>query len=48
MRDPEVIEALTAHGTPVKYLNRKNYRDYLADTYAEGKDIAIGEGMYRP
>ncbi len=48
MRDPEGIEALTAHGTTVKYLNCKNYRDYLADTYADWKDIAIGVGMYRP
>ncbi|MEE9265548.1 MAG: hypothetical protein V3V86_02370 [Gammaproteobacteria bacterium] len=48
MRDPEGIEALTAHGTTVKCLNRKNYRDYLADTYAEWEDIAIGVGMYRP
>ncbi len=45
MRDPEGIEALTTHGTPVKYLNRKNYRDYLADTYADWEDIANGECM---
>jgi tripartite-type tricarboxylate transporter receptor subunit TctC len=48
MRDPEGIEALAAHGTTVKYLNRESYRDYLADTYAEWKDIAIGVSMYRP
>jgi tripartite-type tricarboxylate transporter receptor subunit TctC len=48
MRDPEVIEKLAAFGTTVKYLNRKNYRKYLADTYAEWEDIAIGVGMYRP
>ncbi len=48
VRDPEVIEALTAHGTTVKYQNRNNYRDYLADTYAEWEDIAIDVGMYRP
>ena len=48
MRDPEVIEKLAAYGTSVKYLNRKNYATYLADTYAEWEDIAIGVGMYRP
>jgi tripartite-type tricarboxylate transporter receptor subunit TctC len=48
MRDPKVIEKLAAYGTTVKYLNRKNYRKYLADTYAEWEDIAIGVGMYRP
>ncbi len=42
------IEALTAHGTTVKYVNRKNNRDYLVDTYADWEDIAIGVGMYRP
>ena len=47
MRDPEVIEALAAHGTSVKYLNRKRYREYLADTYAKWEDIAIGVGMYK-
>ncbi len=47
-RDPEGIEALTAHGTTVKCLNRKNYRDYLAYTYADWEDIAIGVGLYRP
>ncbi len=48
MRDPEGIDALTAHGTTVKTLNRKNYRDYLADTYADWEDIPIGVGMYGP
>ncbi len=47
MRDPEVIENLAAYGTTVKYLNRKNYRKYLADTYAEWEDIAIGVGMFK-
>jgi tripartite-type tricarboxylate transporter receptor subunit TctC len=47
MRDPEVIENLAAYGTTVKYLNRKSYREYLADTYAEWEDIAIGVGMYK-
>jgi putative tricarboxylic transport membrane protein len=47
MRDPKVIEQLAAYGTTVKYLNRKNYRKYLADTYAEWEDIAIGVGMFK-
>ncbi len=47
MRDPEVIENLAAYGTTVKYLNRKNYRKYLADTYAEWQDIAIAVGMFK-
>jgi len=47
MRDPKVIEALTAHGTTVKYLGRKDYGKYLADTYAEWETIAIGVGMYK-
>jgi len=42
------VEALTAHGTTVKYVNRRNYRDYLADTYSDWGDIAIGVGMYGP
>jgi tripartite-type tricarboxylate transporter receptor subunit TctC len=48
VRDSEFIAALAAHGTTVKYLNRKNYRKYLADTYAEWEDVAIGVGMYNP
>jgi tripartite-type tricarboxylate transporter receptor subunit TctC len=47
MRDPEVIENLAAYGTTVKFLNRKNYRKYLADTYAEWEDIAIEVGMFK-
>ena len=47
VRDPEVIEHLAAYGTTVKYLNRKDYRKYLADTYAEWEDIAIGVGMFK-
>jgi tripartite-type tricarboxylate transporter receptor subunit TctC len=47
MRDPKVIEELAIYGTTVKYLNRKSYRAYLADTYAEWEDIAIGVGMYK-
>lgn len=47
MRDPKVIEALAAHGTTIKYLDRKDYRGYLADTYAKWEDIAIGVGMYK-
>ena len=47
MRDPKVIEALAEHGTRVKYLNRKNYRQYLADNYAEWEAIARGVGMYK-
>ena len=47
MRDPKVIDALAAHGTTVKYLGRKDYGKYLADTYAEWENIAIGVGMYK-
>jgi tripartite-type tricarboxylate transporter receptor subunit TctC len=47
VRNPKVIEQLAAYGTAVKYLNRKNYRKYLADTYAEWEDIAIGVGMFK-
>jgi len=47
MRDPKVIEALAAHGTTVKYLGRRDYAKYLADTYAEWEAIAIGVGMYK-
>ncbi len=47
MRDPKVIEQLAAYGTTVKYLNRKNYRKYLADTYVEWEEIAIGVGMFK-
>lgn len=47
MRDPKVIKVLAGYGTTVKYLNRKGYRGYLADTYAEWEDIAIGVGMYK-
>ena len=47
MRDPKVIEELAAHGTSVNYLNRKQYRAYLADTYAKWEDIAIGVGMFK-
>ncbi len=47
MRDPKVIENLATYGTTVKYLNRKNYRKYLADTYAEWEDVAIGVGMFK-
>lgn len=38
---------LAAHGTTVKYLNLKNHRAYLADTYAQWEDIAIGVVMYK-
>jgi tripartite-type tricarboxylate transporter receptor subunit TctC len=47
MRDPKVIEALAAHGTTVKYLGRRDYAKYLADTYAEWEAIAIAVGMYK-
>ncbi len=47
MRDPKVIEALADHGTTVKYLGRRDYGKYLADTYAEWEQIAIGVGMYK-
>jgi tripartite-type tricarboxylate transporter receptor subunit TctC len=47
MRDPKVIETLAEYGTGVKYLNRKDYGSYLADTYAEWEKIAVGVGMYK-
>lgn len=47
MKDPKVIATLAEYGTSVKYLNRRDYRGYLADTYAEWEDIAMGVGMYK-
>ena len=47
MRDPKVIEALAEHGTTVKYLGRRDYGKYLAETYTEWEKIAIGVGMYK-
>lgn len=47
MRDPKVIETLAELGTHPKYLNRKDYARYLADSYAEWEAIAKAVGMYK-
>lgn len=47
MKDPEVVDSMTAKGTQVVFLGSDAYREYFEDTYNEWERIAKEVGVYQ-